>query len=456
MDKPWLASYQAGAPEEVAYPEGMLLHHFLEHSAARFPNRPAAILPTPVGNSLYEGRLSYRDLERSANRFANGLRAMGVQKGDRVVLLLPNSPQFLIAYFGALEVGAVIVALNPLCSPGEIEAYLIDCAGETLVTMGKYYPAVKQVQPNTHVTRVITTEIKEYLHPLARTLFSAGQEKQEGSRAPLDRRDYSFRLILQHSPDTRPDVPLAPADEALIQYTRTASDEPLGAVLTHRDVVANVLAFGAWWPEAVPGREATLCIGSFHEPYGMLAAMLVPLSMGGACILCKPELPQALAAIDKYRPTLLAGIPPFYAGLVQYPFIGKHNLHSVQLYLDGNGPVDLEVQNSFEANGGQLVETFGSAETGGIAFAKPIGGPNKAGSIGVPLPGVSARIVDPDLATRDRTAGEVGLLAVQGPQISQAYWNRPDEMNKRLLDGCLVTGEMAWMDEDGFFYLSKV
>ncbi|MGB8646507.1 MAG: AMP-binding protein [Anaerolineae bacterium] len=454
MDKPWLKSYEAGVPEDIPYPEGMLLHHLLEQSAARFPNRPATILPAAVGRNLYERRLSFRDLERLANRFANGLRAMGVQKGDRVALLLPNSPQFVIAYFGVLKMGAIAVALDPLSSSAEIESHLIDCAAETVVTMSKYYPTVKQVQANTHVTRVVTTHIKEYFHPLAHLFFTLAQEKQEGFRVSLDRRDYSFRLMLQHSPDVRPQVSLAPDDAALLQYTRGSNGAPLGAILTHRNIVSACLSSAAWRPEAIPGREAALCISPFFEPYGMLVALLTHVLGGGALILLpKFDLAHALAAIDKYRPTVLPGIPSFYASLVHNPLVAKHNLHSIQVYLGGSGPVADEVHALFEANGGQLVETFGIAEAVGLTHANPIHGVRKAGSIGLPVPGIAARIVDSDFPGRILPIGGVGALALQGASVFKSYWNRQNEANKRFYEGWLVTSIRARMDEDGFFYV---
>ena len=228
MDKPWLKFYEPGVPEEIPYPEGMLVHHILEQAAARFPNRPATIFPTGLGKRLYEGRVSFRDLDRSANRFANGLASLGIRKGDRVGLILPNSPQFLIAYFGALKAGAVVIAFNPLCTPQEIERQLVDSGAETVVTMTKSYPAVKQVQANTLVTRVVATSIKEYSHPVVRSLFTFVQENEESSRVEMDRRDYSFKQMLRQSSESHPDLPIAPDDVAVLQYTGGTTGSPKG------------------------------------------------------------------------------------------------------------------------------------------------------------------------------------------------------------------------------------
>ncbi len=452
MDKPWLKFYDPGVPEEISIPEGMLLHHVVDSSAARFPNRPASLLPTLAGGTLSEGRLSYRDLLHAANRFANGLIAMGVQKGDRVALLLPNSPQFLIGYLGALKMGAVVVALDPLHEPSELEAQLIDCGAETVITMTKSYPVVKQIQPNTQVTRVITTNIKEYYHPLVRSLFTIAREKQEGFRVPLDRRDYSFRLILQHSPDTNPAVSISPDDVALLYYS---SAQPRALMLTHRNMVANCLQTLAWRTDAEPGHEAVLGVCPFVSLYGMQLAMLNTLFLGGALILFpRLELELVLLALDKYRPTVIPGNQALYQALVDTASVHKHNLHSARVYFSQANLLSAEVREMFESvSGGRVTDVYGASATGVLALAEPIRGACKEGSIGLPLPGTSARIVDSAFPMRVLAAGETGELAIQGPQTPKGYWNKPRETAGLNRDGWMMTGTRAQMDEDGFFYL---
>jgi long-chain acyl-CoA synthetase len=455
MDKPWLKSYEPGVSEEIEYPEGMLVHHILEQSAERFPNRPATIFPAPVGENLYEGRLSYRDLENAANRFANALLALGIQKGDRVALILPNSPQFLISYFGALKAGAVVAAFNPIYTPAEIERQLIDCGAETVVTMTKFYPAVKQVQAMTRVTRVIATNIKDYFHPVVSALFSIAREKQEGFRVPLDRRDYSFRLMLRRSTEARPQITLSPDDIALLQYTGGTTGVPKAAILTHRNLVSNCLQSVVWRTEAEPGNEVALCIIPFFHLYGMQIAMLNNVYLGGALILLpKFDARQAVMAIDKYQPSVFPGVPTLYIALLNYPAIDKHNLHSIRVCLSGAAPLPVEVQRSFEAlSGGRLVEGYGMTESGPLTHANPIHGTRREGSIGLPVPSTLARIVDPEFPNVELRVGEVGELAIQGPQVFQGYWNCPEDTAKTLVDGWLITGDLARMDEEGFFYI---
>jgi long-chain acyl-CoA synthetase len=455
MNRPWLKFYEPGVPEEIPYPEGMLVHHFLENTAERFPNRPAIILPTGFGKNLYEGRVTYRDLDRAANRFANGLERLGIQKGDRVALMLPNSPQFLIAYFGALKLGAVVVAFDPLCTPQEIERQLVDCGTETVVTMIQFYPIVKQAQANTLVTRVIATNIKEYFPAAVRAFSALARGKQEAFGVDLDPRDYSFKQILRRSSEAPLQVPIRPEDVALLQYSRAAKGIPMGAVLTHRNLVSNCLQATAWRTDAESGHEVALCVIPFFHLYGMQTAMLVNLFLGSALILfARFELEHALMAIDKYQPTVFPGDPTLYTALVEYPPIRSYNLRSIRVCLSGPEPLPDGVQEGWETlTGGRLVEAYSLTESGPLTHANPIHGERKQGSIGVPLPGTLARIVDPDAINVELGSGQVGKLAIKGEQVFKGYWNRPEETTNDLKDGWLITGDLARMDEDGFFYL---
>ncbi len=455
MDKPWLKAYEPGVPEEIEYPEGMLVQHILEHSAERFPNRPATIFPSLAGQNLYEGRLSYRDLENAANRFANALIALGIQKGDRVALVLPNSPQFLISYFGALKAGAVVVACNSLYGPEALEYQLIDCGAETVVTMTNFYPAVKQVQPRTNVTRVIAANIKDYFHPIVSAMFGLSREKEEGFRVPLDRRDYSFRLMLHKSHEGRPKIAARPEDVALLQYTAGTTGTPKGALLTHRNLVANCLQAAAWRTDVEPGREVALCVMPFFHLYGMQMAMLNNLLFGAALILIPAfDWKEMVLAIDKYQPTVFPGVPPFYVELINDPLIAKHKLHSIRVSFSSAGPLPTEVQKTFEGlSGARLVEVYGLTEAGPLTHANPIRGMHKEGSIGVPLPGTLARVVDLYSPSAELPVGEVGELAVQGPQVFKGYWNCASETAAALQEGWLLTGDLARMDEEGFFYI---
>lgn len=455
MDRPWQRMYEKGVPGDIVYPEGMVVPDILDQATARFPNNPATIFPVAIGSRLLAGRLTYRDLQDASNRFANALIRLGVQKGDRVALLFPNSPQFVIAFFGALKAGAVAICFNPVYTEKEIERQLIDCGAETVVTMTKWYPAIKNVQANTRVTRVIATNIKDYFHPIASMLFTLAKEKQEGFRVNLDPKDYSFKMMLAGTGPEKPNVQLSPDDIALLQYTGGTTGVPKGAVLTHRNLVSNGLQSVAWFTTAQDGKEVTLSIIPFFHMYGMQIAMLLTMLKAGALVLFpRFELEQAFLAIDTYKPTIFPGVPALYIALINSPEVHKHDLHSVRMCLSGAAPLPQEVQTGFEMlSGGRLVEGYGMTESAPLTHANPINGERRTGSIGVPVPSTDARIVNPENPDEVLPAGSVGELAIKGPQVFQGYWNRPEESVNTLRNGWLITGDIARMDDDGFFYI---
>ncbi len=455
MDRPWQKMYEQGVPGDIAYPEGMVVTDILDRAAARFPNNPATIFPAALGSRLLAGKLTYRDLDEQTNRFANALIQLGVQKGDRVALLFPNSPQFVIAFFGALKAGAVVIAFNPVYTEHEIERQLIDCGAETVVTMTKWYPAIKNVQKNTRVTRVIATNIKDYFHPVMSLLFTLAKEKKEGFRVELDPKDYSFKMMLANASAAKPNVQISPDDIALLQYTGGTTGVPKGAVLTHRNLVSNCLQCVAWFTTAQDGKEVTLSIVPFFHVYGLMIAMLFTTYKAGALVIFpRFDLAQAFMAIDAYKPTIFPGVPALYIQFINSPDVSKHDLHSVRTCLSGAAPLPQEVQTGFEMlSGGRLVEGFGMTESSPLATANPINGERRVGSIGVPVPSTDARIVNPENADEVMPPGSVGELAIKGPQVFQGYWNRPEESVNTLRNGWLITGDIARMDDDGFFYI---
>lgn len=455
MDRPWQKMYEKGVPGDIAYPEGMVVPDILDRTAARFPNSPATIFPAAIGSRMVAGRLSYRDLEEASNRFANALIHLGVRPGDRVAILFPNSPQFIISFFGALKAGAVVIAFNPLYTEHEIERQLNDCGAETFVTMTKWYPIVKKVQPKTRVTRVIATNIKDYFHPVAAALFTLAKEKKEGFRVPLDPKDYSFKMMLEGASAAKPNVSLSPDDTALLQYTGGTTGVPKGAILTHRNLVSNCLQSVTWFTSAREGKEVTLSVIPFFHMYGMQIAMLLTVKLAGVLVLFpRFELQHTLMAIDAYKPTIFPGVPALYIALTNSPEIHKHDLHSISMCLSGAAPLPSEVQTGFEMlSRGRLVEGYGMTESAPLTHANPIFGERRTGSIGVPVPSTDARIVNPENPDEVLPPGSVGELALKGPQVFKGYWNRPEESVATVRNGWLITGDIARMDDDGFFYI---
>jgi long-chain acyl-CoA synthetase len=447
MRKPWLAHYEAGVASTLQYP-AVPLHGLLEHTAERFPERVAAI--------FLGARLTYRALDAAANRMAHALLGFGLRKGDRVALVLPNCPQFLIAFYGALKAGAIVTAVNPLYTPRELAYQLNDADVETVLTLSKFYPTVEAVRGKSPLRRVIVTNIKEYFPGVLRALFTLLKERKEGHRITL-RRDaptYWLQEVLAAQPPRAPDVTIEPGDLAVLQYTGGTTGTPKGAMLTHGGLVANTLQIRAWLSDFQEGAETMLLVLPLFHVFGMGACMSVMVHGAGTMVL----LPQfntreVLHAISKYRATLFPGVPSMYVALNNALEIRRVDLRSLRHCFSGAAPLPQEVQERFEAHtGGRLVEGYGMTEANACIIT-PLRGQRKAGSIGVPVSDVEARIVDVETGAETLPPGEVGELVVKCPQQMQGYWQKPDETAQALRDGWMYTGDIARADDDGFFFI---
>lgn len=455
MNRPWLKFYDKGVKPSIEYPPDLVLPGLLERSAEKFPSNHSTVFPGELGHRLYEGVLTYRQLDVAANQFANALISLGVKKGDRVAVHLPNSPQFLIAFFGAFKAGAIVITFNPVYTAPEMERQLNDCGAETIVTMTRFYPMVNQIRAKTKLQRVIVTHIKDYFHPLLKTLYTLAREKKAGDRVPVDPKDYNFRDLLARSSAARPNGLVKPEDVALLQYTGGTTGIPKGAVLTHRNLVSNVMQVDAWRTDVTPGKEVVLCVLPFFHVYGLVVGMIHAVYNAGAMILFpRFEIEPVFAAIDKYKPTNFPGVPTLYNAIRANADVKNHDLKSIRVCISGAAPLPLEVQSQFEKlTGGKLVEGYGLTETSPVATCNPINGARKVGSIGLPMSDTDLRIVDPENPKHELPVGEVGEVAIHGPQVFRGYWNRPDETAKVLFDGWFITGDIGRQDDDGYFYI---
>ena len=446
FDRPWFAHYDQWIPRTLEYPE-VALQHFLSASATKCPDRDAII--------FYGGRLTYRELDEGADRFAAALAGRGLAKGDRVSLFLPNCPQMVIAYYGTLRAGGVVVSTSPLYSAKELEHQLNDSGSQTIVVLSKLYPLAKEVAPRTGLKRVIITNIKEHFPPLLRALFTVFKERKEGHRIWVERSPGTelFAEMLASAAAKPPTVEVRPDDPALLQYTGGTTGVAKGAVLTHRNLVANTLQTGAWLVKEHGGTEVFLGAVPFFHVYGMTVVMNLCISLGQTMVLLPQfRLKQVLKAIAKYRPTIFPGVPTMYVAINNYPKAAKYDLHSIKACLSGAAPLPVEVQTKFEAlTGARLVEGYGLTEASPVTHANPLYGARKIGKIGLPLPDTDARIVDLETGQRTLPPGEICEVVVKGPQVMSGYWNRPDETAIALKDGWLYTGDIGTMDEQGYF-----
>ena len=457
MEMPWLAHYEKDVPYTIDYPR-IPLHRTLEDSAAKYPDQTAIKLVLRYMGPLTIGAtLTYRQLQDQVNRFAAALAALGVKKGDRVALMLPNLPQFVISFYGALKLGAIVVNTNPTYTAREIEHQFSDAGAETVVLLSAFYGKLKEAQPHTQIKRVIIADVPDYVPAPFHSMVKRKLHK-EGLMVDVPEGNgvYAFRKLLDVHPETPPQVAVSFDDTAFFQYTGGTTGVPKAAMLSHFNLVANTVQVRRWMVTLEDGKERMMGAIPFFHVYGMTVAMSLAMYLGAELIVVPNPRPidGVMKAIDKERATVFPGVPTMYIGIINHPDVGKYDLKSVKACISGAAPLPMDVQTKFgEITGGRLVEGYGLTEAAPVSHCNPIYGQRKAGSIGLPFPDVEAKIMDYDKFV-EKPQGEEGELWLRGPQVMQGYWGRPDETAKTITeDGWLRTGDIARMDSDGYFYI---
>jgi len=460
MGKPWLAHYEEGVPAEVEIPNHAVTQNLI-NTAAKYPKHTALIFGNvvePLGNRLMDATMNYQRLLDLTYRFAAALQQAGVKKGDRVAIHLPNCPQFVIAYYATLMVGGIIVPCNPQYVARELKHQLNDSGAETIVTLSLMYPMVKQIRAETSLKRVIVANIKEYFPGLLKLLFTLATEKKEGHYQDIsgDADTHWFQDVLASAPARPTPVEIDMEDTAVLMYTGGTTGVSKGAQLTHLNIQANAVQIRGWFPRLHKGQETFLTSLPLFHSYGMSTCLNLGILLAGSILLiANPRvLVHVLKSIDKHHPTVYPAVPALYVAINNYPEIDKFDVSSIKACISGAAPLPVEVQQKFQQlTGGRLVEGYGLSEATPVTHANPIYGENRIGTIGLPFPSTDARIVDTETGTQDLPPGEVGELAVRGPQVMKGYWQMPTETANVLREGWLYTGDMARMDEDGYFQI---
>ncbi len=456
-NRPWLAHYDKGVPHTIDYPK-VPLFHFLEESARKYPDKPCTIFKGAV--------ITYKEMNEITDRLAAALADMGVKKGDRVGIFMPNTPQFVMAYFAILKAGGVVVATNPLYTPAEIEYQASDAGVEVMFVMTNFYKTIKAAQPKTKIKKLIVTNLKETLPPVLRLLFTLAKEKKGGFRIEggLGENEYWMQdLISKYEPSARPKVDISHEDTALFQYSGGTTGVSKGAVASHFNVVADTLQIKSWMVNLEEGKETVLMAIPLFHVYGMVAGMHFGMASGASLVMVPNarDLKDVLENIKKYRPTIFPGVPTLYNALNNHPDViaGKYDLTSIKACISGSAPLLRETKERFEAlSGGKVFEGFGLSEAPTATHCNPLLGENRTGSIGLPLPDVDCKIISLDDGETELPPGEIGELVISGPQVMKGYHNMPTETAntlRKLKDGktWLFTGDIAQMDEDGYFYI---
>src|ERR671921_343389 len=432
-ERPWLEVYERGNVEPESLVFGGSLYDLFRHAAEEHRGRNAL--------SFYGTTFEFGRLQALVEKMAASLSAAGVSKGDRVALMLPNCPQYVISFFATVRRGAVVTQINPMYVEREIEHVLNDSGAETIVVYAAVYERVKAVLPDSNLKTVVVVDF--------------GNEPED-----LDAGHLSFGGFLSADANPAPDVEIDPAEDvAALQYTGGTTGVSKGAMLTHRNLVANVqqtIDVFVRDPAQFRGRK---CVGAlpFFHIYGLTCVMLFGIRLGSEQVLLpRFEVEEALAVFDNDRPTIFSGVPTMYMALLASDEdLRKHHLHDVMIFNSGGSALPVNLKRSFEERVGKpLFEGYGLSEASPVTHNNPpFLGEGREGSIGIPIPSTDVRIVDAETGETEMPIGESGELIIKGPQVMKGYWGMPDETAQTLRDSWLYTGDIAKMDESGYFYI---
>ncbi|MFC2063315.1 long-chain fatty acid--CoA ligase [Chloroflexota bacterium] len=450
--KPWLDHYDRGVPHTLRpYPAHTLLD-VVSETARQRPNHQAL---------LFQGaHLSYTELERLSNAFAAALVARGIQKGDPVAILLPNCPQFIIAQLGVWKAGAIAVPINPLYTESELRHMLGGCGAKTAIVLSRFYDKVRPLRQCTELNCIIAVNIKTYLPPFSRFMFTLFREKKEGYRATLFADDLWMGDLLYRFADApRPEVAMSPDDPALLLFTGGTTGTPKAALGTHGGLLAAGMQLNAWFGvELVDWDDIILlCMPLFHV-YGNVGILSTGL-VGHNPLALVPnprDLEDLIATIRRTRPAFVPGLPTLFNALLKHPDVqaDKVDFRSIKLCISGASPLLPETKRRFETvTGGRMVEVYALTESMAAAIIGPVHGEYRPGAIGLPLPDVDVRIADTDTGHGSLASSEVGEVLIRAPQVMQSYWQRPDETAATLCDGWLHTGDLGYLDKEGYLFI---
>ncbi len=445
-EKPWLKFYPEGVHGSIKYEE-ICLHDVLERTISNYGKQDALI---------FQGfRIKYNDLGDMVNRLAYFFTSKGIKKGDVVAILLPNMIQTVAAYYAALKIGAIVQMNNPLYTDRELVYQFNDAEAKILITLDLLAKRMIAIKKDTKIKDIVYTSIGDYLPPVKKVLFKlVGKKKGMAAEVPAAENVYNWADAVKEN-GTVPKVNIAFDDVAVYQYTGGTTGASKGAILTHRNLCSMVQMYGEWFPTLKRGDEVLISAAPIFHVLGMSAAMNLPVFMGWTAVLVpKPQPADLLAATRKYRPTVCSMVPTMYVGMLQHPDLKKTDMSCYKVLSSGGSSLPVEVLKKFkELTGADINEGFGMTETSPQTHLNPYGGHHKAGSIGLPYPDTEVKIVDLATGEESMPAGKEGEMIFRGPQVTRGYLNKPEETAKAIRNGWLYSGDIAYMDEDGYFFI---
>jgi long-chain acyl-CoA synthetase len=447
--RPWFKHYDPQVPLHLTYPH-IPLYCLLDETAAKHPASPCT--------NFFGRRLTYQQIKELSDRFAASIRSLGIRKGDRVVLLLPNSPQFLVAYYGLLKAGAVIVPLNPLSAERELEFYLTDSGAEVAITIPLFLNKVASVTGKTPLKHIVCSRLADFL-PFPLNLVQGFRERRLMPR--LDGPALvNFKELLKQAvrPDWHPE-PVQPDEMAVLIYSGGTTGVAKGIMLSHFNLVANAHQIIAWGH--LTDEQGVLAVLPLFHGFGMSVTMNAAVLTGGEIILVpRFNAKQIAKTIHKYKPSFFIGVPTMFVQLSNLPDIHRYDFSSLRGVFVGAAPLTRAIKEEFEASlkaagktGGRMIEGYGLTEAVTAIMANPYQGMHKVGSIGIPFSDVDVKIISLDDG-HDLAPGELGEIVLRSPTVMLGYYKNAEETQKTIVDGWLYTGDIGYVDEDGYFYIT--
>jgi len=464
-ERPWVKNYDPGMEASLDYPD-VPLHQFLIDTAHQQPQQTALITSAriPILGRLAK-TTTYAELNQASDALAAAFVEMGLQKGDRVAIVMPNTVAFAISFFAVLKAGGVVAAVNPTYPPGKMAYQINDSGARIILTLTLFYETVKAIQPETEAQTVIVANIKEYLPTPARLLFTLARERKDGHYVKdVQAGDHWFQDLLKRYGGRRRNVDVTSDDLALFQYTGGTTGVSKAAVAQHKALVANMLQMKSVLDIVSESGKDEIFLGAipmFHV-YGLVAVLSISVYMGARTVLVPNarDIGDVVDVINHFKPTMFPGVPALYNAISHHEDVvsGKADLSSLRYCISGSAPLPPAVKSDFErVSGAALREGFGMSEAPTATHVNPVHGENRVGSIGLPLPDMEMRVVSLDDGETDVPVGEIGELVMHGPNLMRGYHQMPTETGNALREQngklWLFTGDIARMDEDGYFYI---